>query len=77
MIKFVTESEEIKNPTFGDVEENQFFIDGDGYLSQKNSHDRYFTIANNHGKPCSCLCDDVSGEDTIIKILPKITKIEF
>ena len=76
-ITFKENKPEAKPPTFGDVEENQFFINLDGFLSQKNRAGTYHSIADDCGNPC---CVDFSGisEDRPIKrILPKVTKIHF
>lgn len=78
MIKFIEEiPEEVKKPTLGMVEEDQFFISISGYLCQKYEGHSYVTIANRHGDPELYIYHDVEYDLEIQKILPKITKIEF
>ena len=74
-IKFIIANDDYE-ATFGQVEENQMFIDSHGYLCQKVDEDWYNVIADAHGEPLSDRRDAI-GSDKISKILPKVTKIEF
>ena len=65
-----------KRLTIADVEENQFFVCGVGYLCQKIRDSRYTTIAGPDGI-LSCGIFDGGSDYKIIRILPKIAKIEF
>ena len=76
-MKFIYEHEGTNTLTFGDVQENQFFVDSDGYLCQKICSDSYNTIANSNGVPYSSSTTSADNSDAIKRILPKVTKIEF
>lgn len=76
-MKFIFEQDETKQLTFGDVQDNQFFVDADGYLCQKICSDGYNIIADNTGTPYAASSDHASKDDKIKRILPKVTKIEF
>jgi hypothetical protein len=76
-MKFIYEQEEDKTSTFGQVQDNQFFVDIDGDLCQKISSSSYCTIANSNGQPYATTYDCAYYYDTIKRILPKVTKIEF
>jgi hypothetical protein len=76
-MKFIFEQDETKQLTFGDVQDNQFFVDADGYLCQKICSDSYNTICNGIGTPYATSNDQASRDDKIKRILPKVTKIEF
>ena len=74
---FIYEQEKVKTLTFGDVQENQFFVNVDGYLCQKASSGSYNIIADNLGTPYARSTDTAFKGDTIKRILPTVTKIEF
>jgi len=76
MIEFVTEGNS-KSLTFSDVEDNQFFVDLDGFLCQKIDPDSYTIVADNVGNPHGGYFDDVLEESPIKKVLPRVTKIRF
>lgn len=76
-MKFIFEQDETKTLTFGDVQDNQFFVDADGYLCQKICSDAYNTIADGVGAPYATSGDFASTDDKIKRILPKVIKIEF
>jgi hypothetical protein len=61
--------------TFGDVKENQFFTDEDGWLCQKFCYDGYCAIANETGEPFSLYVEGVPPSDPVRHIYPKLTKI--
>jgi hypothetical protein len=75
-IIFEKEENQEKQLTLADVDHNQFFVCGDGYLCQKITDSRYTTIAKSNGQ----LYSDIFSCDAhyrIKRILPKIAKIEF
>lgn len=80
MITFIpTDETDIEIKTLDAVEENQFFIDVNGYLCQKVYFNAYNTIAKANGDPCACQ-DEVNDEREalIVKhIIPKILKVQF
>lgn len=58
MIKFITEEQEAKHPTFGDVEIGQFFVCGSGRLCQKRNYERANIISDSSGEPdCDSYAD--------------------
>ena len=69
------EDDQEKQLTIADVETNQFFVCECGYLCQKMSDSRYATIADDDGL-LSCEIFDCR-QMKILRILPKIAKIEF
>lgn len=76
-MKFIyAKKEKNKELTLRDVEENQFFVCDAGYLCQKITHTEYISIADEEGNPC---CDTYGApEDApIVRILPRVEKIEF
>lgn len=76
-MKFIYEKqEEKKTLTLNDVENNQFFVDADGYLCQKIGSESYITIADEEGYPC-CGYYRVNPEKSIARLLPIVEKIEF
>lgn len=75
-IIFEKEENQDKQLTIADVEENQFFVCGDGYLCQKLDNHRYTTIAKSNGQLYSGYFS-IMNHDRIKRILPKIAKIEF
>jgi len=62
--------------TFDMVKENQFFVHENGCLGQKISHDEYNLIADENGNPFCISCDCLVNMP-ILRILPRIIKIEF
>lgn len=76
MIEFIQEVDTPTNPTFGDVNDDQFFVSSMGNLYQKHSCDIANKIADVRGVPD---CDQVTfREDTNIeRILPITTEIKF
>ena len=79
MIEFIkqTEEDEEDTLTIHDVEENQFFIDGDGRLCQKVDDYYYNIIADSDGSPLACSTEAMFDGDTITKVIDKIAKIKF
>jgi hypothetical protein len=78
MITFITENQEPeKPPVFGDVCENQFFIDSHGWLCQKMSELSYNTIADEEGNPAADRAELLGWATRIRSILPKVSKIKF
>ena len=79
MIEFIkqTEEDEEDTLTIHDVEENQFFIDGDGRLCQKVDDYDYNIIADSDGYPLACSTETMFDGDTITKVIDKIAKIKF
>jgi len=76
-MKIIFEQQAPNAPIFGDVQENQFFVDTNGYLCQKSSASLYHTIADYNGELHSTYLECSSAHDKIKRIIPKITKIEF
>jgi hypothetical protein len=76
-MKFIYEQEGTNTLTFGQVQNDQFFVDSDGYLCQKINSDSYSTIANINGVPYASGTTCACNYDAIKRILPKVTKIEF
>jgi hypothetical protein len=78
MITFITEEQKSERPpVFGDVCENQFFIDNDGWLCQKMSELCYNTIADEEGNPLADRAELLDWGTHIRCILPKVSKIKF
>jgi hypothetical protein len=76
MIKFITK----ENPeilTFEDVELNQFFVSRYGHLCQKCSLTDFNVIANFQYQAFAGRVDSYSADEKVLKIFPKIEKIEF
>lgn len=74
MIKFI-EKEEVKQLTFGDVEDDQFFESADGYLYQKGNNVWANAIAKPNGKPHSSR--DRFDKNNPIRRIINIERIEF
>lgn len=75
-IKFIPVTE--TDLTMSDVEINQFFVSLYGQLCQKVSEGAYSLIAQNDGMPEAAYIEHEDGDDArIMRILPKIKKIEF
>lgn len=66
-----------KKPIFDDVELNQFYVDIDGYLRQKVGTGRATYIADANGAPWGRGDEAVDTEEEVLRILPRVTKIEF
>lgn len=62
---------------FGDVKENQFFVNLAGCLSMKKTDTSYVVIAKYSGKPFCTSYDMVTQNMEIDRILPTVDKIEF
>ena len=77
MITFVTDDLNEMFKTLGDVEDDQFFINKDGYFCQKSEAGSYTLIADPSGAPLSDTYLDVPSDTRIRKVLPKIRRIEF
>lgn len=78
MIKFITEkAKKDKSPTFGQVEENQFFIDAKNRLCQKMNAEAYIVLTNEQGDPWATWLEDIEEDRIINKILPKVIRIEW
>lgn len=67
---------EQKSLVFGNVETNQFFVDVAGRLCQKYCSTSYNVISNPDKTPFSGR-SEAKPSDEVVKILPKITEIEF
>lgn len=76
-MKFIyAKKEKNKELTLRDVEENQFFVCKDGYLCQKIDSTDYVTIADEKGNP-TCNTYAEPEDAPIVRILPRVEKIEF
>jgi hypothetical protein len=67
---------ETKTPTFGDVQDDQFFVCQSGYLCQKVSASKYNTIATPGGTP-EAGSYTLGSHDTIQRVMPFVDKIAF
>ena len=83
MIKFVWEKRpepedpELKDPTFGDVEDGAFFVSSGGYLCQKVDKKTVNIIARNTGRPHANTNKGMGSKQRILRIIGKPEKIEF
>ncbi len=78
MIKFiVAEEKQEKQLTLDDVKEDQFFVNDEGRLCQKVDKDSYNTIADYSGEPVACETNFCNSDTPIIRVLRKVTRIEF
>ena len=77
MITFETVENRESPPLFNDVGINQLFINNNGYLCQKATGSSYNYIANSHKIPFAAHVAKISLSQTIIKILPTTTRINF
>ena len=77
MITFETEEVRGLNPIFSEVETNQLFISNNGFLCQKVTEMSYNYIANAYKLPYAAHIKKVPFGQTITKILPTTTKINF
>ena len=76
MIEFIPEKEPTAVLSFGDVEDNQFFVSLGGALYQKHSCEIAHCIADNDKKPY-CGRTTFGVTETIAKILPFVKQIKF
>lgn len=76
MIKFIHEQSESDSPTFGDVDEDQFFVYS-GRLYQKISDTSAQCICDENGCPNAAGDEFFTEGEEIGRILPKVSKIEF
>jgi hypothetical protein len=77
-MKFIfAEVEKPNSPIFGDVEINQFFVDKEGFLCQKEDARLFSVIAFPDGSPCCLACRNGVDDMPITRILPKVKRIEF
>lgn len=76
-MNFIYENKEVKAPTFGDVKENQFFVDNDGSLCQKTDYSNFTVVAAPDGTPYSAWMDETALDRKIQRIIPTVRKIEF
>jgi hypothetical protein len=72
-----TAEQNSKTLTFGEVMEDQFFVNKDGLFCQKVSSDFYTIIADEEGIPMASFYDNVTREEKIKRLLPEVTKINF
>ena len=78
MIKFiVAEEKQEKQLTLADVKEDQFFVNDEGRLCQKVGKNMYNAIADDNGEPVACETTCCGYDMPIVRILPKIKRIEF
>jgi hypothetical protein len=63
--------------TLADVEEDQFFVDKQGYLCQKLSRCDYVRLARASGLPHCDYFGENDSDMVIQRVLPKVTKINF
>lgn len=77
MIKFEFYTSEQKDCTFGDVEENQFFIDDQARLCQKCSGHAFNVISDSDGDPWCAQREDMNHDMIIHAILPRVRRIRF
>lgn len=63
--------------TFSDVEENQFFVNEEGCLCQKIDNGEYTFIADSEGVPWAGYMKNVEEKFPIVRLLPRVTKINF
>jgi len=75
-IIFEKQNKKEEQLTIADVEVDQFFVCGDGYLCQKVTDSLYTSIADENGL-LSCEIFDCNQHYEIKRILPRVKKIEF
>ena len=75
MIEFVTDTE--KGFTFGDVEDNQFFMDESGNRCQKVTDSSYNILAEFGGKPFAAHVTGISFYTPVMIVFDKATKVAF
>ncbi len=66
-----------RNCSLDSVEDNQFFINNDGYLCQKCNDGCYIYIADVDGVPRAGFCHVITTEPCVSKILPEVESITF
>ena len=76
-MQIIYKEKQQKKLVFGDVKNNQFFVNTDGRLCQKCNNDSYHIIADKFGVPYSGRTLDASCNTIITRILPEVEKIEF
>lgn len=76
-MKFITETQFIKQHTLDEVDDNQFFVNGSGQLCQKLDSTAYIVIADKNGLPYADYFKNVHPQQFIKRIMPKVTKVEF
>lgn len=76
-MKFIYTKDKKLDLVFGNVEYEQFFVDEQGNLCQKTSHDEYHTIANKIGKPLSVQYNYIATDTPILRFISHVEKIEF
>ena len=69
--------EESKQPTFADVQIDQFFVNIPGSLCQKYCCDSYNIITTSNGCVCSGRVDNLNPNSLISRIIPEVLKIEY
>ena len=76
-MQIIYKEKQQKKLVFGDVKDDQFFVNNCGYLCQKYGEQSYNIIANQSGVPCSGRSDAVSCNTIVTRILPEVLRIEF
>lgn len=77
-MKFIfKENPIVKQPTFRDVQVNQFFVDISGCLCQKETDTSCFTMTNSEGELSCWYSSTVDPDMPISRILPEVLKIEY
>ena len=75
-MKFIL-SPENRRAEFGDVGEDQMFVDDQGVLRQKKDENSYCTIANPDGTLFCTVYEGIEKHFRITRIITNIQKIEF
>lgn len=73
----IFEEKQKEKGTLEEVEENQFFVNCDGYLCQKSSPTSYNLIAKADGSVFSSTVENIPRTIKIERLLQKVAKIEF
>ena len=73
-MEVILKNQPIENPTFGDVETNQQFINGGGRLCVKLMNDTYVSLCNGDGEPDVYVQQGIESSDRINLILPEIER---
>jgi hypothetical protein len=76
-MQIIYKEKQQKKLVFGDVKDDQFFVDNCNYLCQKYGEQSYNIIANQFGVPRSGRTLEVSCNTIVTRILPEVEKIEF
>ena len=74
---FKQDLEKTKTLCFGDVKEDQLFVEMNGCLCQKHNSDSYSTIANESGSLYATYETDVKSTEGIERIIEDLVSIEF